>query len=131
MKWLLSLLLWIWGIVSFLPRSLHTRWTQRKVKPFRRRKLPVFRYEHVDDFPDTLIPTYVYLAGEKGNLWAAAMMCPCGCGEVIELNLLKQARPCWSVREHLDGSVSVQPSIWRQKGCRSHFFVRNGRIDWC
>ena len=33
------------------------------------------------------------------------MICPCGCGEIIELNLLKQVRPCWRrarAREHLD-----------------------------
>ena len=30
-----------------------------------------------------------------------------------------------------DGSVSLMPSVWRQKGCRSHFFLRHGRIDWC
>ncbi|MGE0288414.1 MAG: DUF6527 family protein [Bradyrhizobium sp.] len=59
------------------------------------------------------------------------MMCPCGCGEVIELNLLQQARPCWNAQEHQNGTVSVTPSVWRRKGCRSHFWLRRGRIDWC
>ncbi|WP_436231260.1 DUF6527 family protein [Caballeronia sp. LjRoot29] len=59
------------------------------------------------------------------------MICPCGCGEVIELNLLKQARPCWSAEEHPDGTISLVPSVWRQRGCRSHFFLRRGGIEWC
>jgi hypothetical protein len=85
----------------------------------------------VEEFPHKLDRATVYLAGENNNLWAAAMICPCGCGDVIELNLLKQARPCWSVREHSDGTLTLAPSVWRQKGCRSHFILRRGRIDWC
>jgi hypothetical protein len=78
-----------------------------------------------------LKPFTVYLSGEGEHLWAAAMICPCGCGDVVELNLLKQVRPCWNFKEHPDGSISLMPSIWRQKGCCSHFLVRYGRIDWC
>jgi hypothetical protein len=59
------------------------------------------------------------------------MICPCGCKEVINLNLLKTVRPRWSVKEHPDRTVTLTPSVWRQKGCRSHFFLRRGRIEWC
>ncbi|MGE3343138.1 MAG: DUF6527 family protein [Vicinamibacterales bacterium] len=37
-------------------------------------------------------------------MWAAALLCPCGCGDVIELNLVEQASPCWRVRQHRDRS---------------------------
>jgi hypothetical protein len=123
MRWLLSLLLWFWGGISFLPRWIWSRWFTQKPQ--------LFRYARVDEFPDHLNSSTVYLAGEGEHLWAAAMICPCGCGEVVELNLLKQARPCWSEQMHSDGTVSLLPSIWRQQGCRSHFFIRHGRIDWC
>lgn len=86
---------------------------------------------HLRRPPDELKAFTMYVAGEEQHLWAAAMLCPCGCGDVIELNLLKQASPCWSVRLHADGSVSLVPSVWRSKGCRSHFLVRHGRIGWC
>jgi len=26
---------------------------------------------------------------------------------------------------------SLKPSIWLQGGCRSHFWVRRGRVEWC
>jgi hypothetical protein len=94
-------------------------------------KSPPFRSARVEELPDKLQKAIIYLAGEGENLWAAAMICPCGCGEVIELNLLKQARPCWSAVEHSDGTVTLAPSVWRQKGCRSHFIVRHGEIVWC
>jgi Family of unknown function (DUF6527) len=94
-------------------------------------RITAYRGERVDDLPDVLKPFTVYLAGDEGHLWAAAMVCPCGCGERIELNLLSQARPCWTAQRHPNGTVTLMPSVWRQKGCKSHFFVRNGRIDWC
>jgi hypothetical protein len=96
-----------------------------------RKKLKPYRSLRVEEMPDNVRPLTLYLCGEGEHLWAAAMVCPCGCKEVIQLNLLKQVRPRWSVQEHKDGSVSLMPSVWRQKGCRSHFFVRHGRIDWC
>ena len=96
-----------------------------------RRREPRIRYERVGDLPDTLKPATLYVAGAEPYVWAAAMLCPCGCGDVIEMNLLEPASPCWSVRQHRDGSVTLMPSVWRTKGCRSHFFVRNSRIDWC
>jgi hypothetical protein len=95
------------------------------------RKEPPLRGVWVDDFPDKLDRTRFYIAGDRPNAWGAAMMCPCGCGDVIELNLLKKARPSWSVEEYPDTTVSVKPSVWRQKGCRSHFVVARGRIAWC
>lgn len=96
----------------------------------RRTRGPHIRYERVGEFPDRLKPSTVYVAGEERYPSAAAMLCPCGCGDVIELNLLEQASPCWSVRNNSDGTITFMPSIWRTKGCRSHFLIRDSRIDW-
>jgi hypothetical protein len=93
------------------------------------RRGPRLRYERLEEFP--LNPATLYVAGEQPYMWAAALLCPCGCGEVIELNLMELASPRWSVREHRDGSVTLVPSVWRTKGCRSDFLVRHSRIDWC
>ena len=92
---------------------------------------PRVRCEHVEDFPDSLKPGALYIAGQEPHLWAAALLCPCGCGDVIHLNLLKDASPSWTLRRHRNRSVTVMPSVWRTKGCRSHFFIRNSRIEWC
>lgn len=89
------------------------------------------RFERVEDFPDRLRPATLYVAGEEPYLWAAAMLCPCGCGDVIELSLLQQASPHWRVERNRDGTLNLVPSVWRTKGCRSHFLIRNSRIDWC
>jgi hypothetical protein len=120
---MLVIFAWLWSLVTFLPRRAARFWPWKKPK--------LYRYERVDDFPDSLKGSRVYIAGERGNLWAAAMLCPCGCGETIELNLLKEVRPRWSAEQHSDGTVSLKPSVWRQKGCRSHFVVSHGHINWC
>jgi uncharacterized protein DUF6527 len=121
------------AIANFLSwlRSTAADVAQRAARFLPWRKPKLYRAIRVEEFPDSLEKTKVYLAGEGENLWAAAMVCPCGCGDVIELNLLKQARPCWNVQLHSGGIVSLAPSVWRQKGCRSHFWLRHGRIDWC
>ncbi|MGC2966215.1 DUF6527 family protein [Paraburkholderia aspalathi] len=118
-----EVLRWLWSALLFFPRKLAAFWSTPKPRPI--------RYIKVEDFPATLESAKVYLAGEGTNLWGAAMICPCGCGEVIELNLLNQVRPCWSAEEHPDGTVSLAPSVWRQKGCKSHFFLRRGEVEWC
>jgi hypothetical protein len=122
-KWLSSLFTKVWGLVSLPARWVRSRWFQPKPEPV--------RFIRVDEMPDRLKSWTVYLCGEGEHLWAAALICPCGCGEVIQLNLLQQARPCWNAVEHPDGTVSLAPSVWRQKGCGSHFFIRHGRVDWC
>lgn len=123
MNAIVSFFVRLWATLASLPRRAAERLPRRKPK--------LFHYVRVEDIPDRLIPANVYLAGEDNNLWAAAMLCPCGCKDVIELNLMTQARPCWKVQQHPDRTVSLAPSVWRQKGCGSHFFVRHGRIDWC
>ena len=122
MKWLDTLAESILGTIADFRRRLDAK---------RRARGPRIRYERVDEFPELLESGTLYVAGEEPHIWAAAMLCPCGCGDVIELNLLKEASPCWSIRQRSDGSVTLMPSIWRTKGCRSHFLIRNSRIDWC
>ena len=116
---------------AFAGSVLNTIACLRHRTPARIRRRPRIRYERVDEFPDSLKPATLYVAGEEPHLWAAAMLCPCGCGEIVHLNLLGDARPSWSVLKHNDSSITLMPSIWRTQGCRSHFCVRRSRIDWC
>lgn len=95
------------------------------------RKSKLFKSFRVEDFPDALNRSTLYLATGGKNLRAAALICPCGCGDIIELNLLAVVRPRWEVIEHPKGLVSLTPSVKRLKGCRSHFWIRRGQVHWC
>ena len=99
----------------------------RRARP----RIRLYRGERIEDLPEQPEPFILYIAGSGINAWAASMICPCGCRETIELNLLKQVRPQWEVTENANGTVSLDPSVWRNGGCRSHFILSNGTIRWC
>ena len=85
---------------------------------------------YMDEPPDHLIEEAVYLVGENGFLWCAVLKCPCGCGTSVSLNLLPQVRPRWICEVDQRRRITLSPSIWRKEGCRSHFFLRDSKIQW-
>lgn len=84
-----------------------------------------------DSLPLRMPRRDLVLAGDGGEDWCVGMRCPCGCGDTIELLVIREARPRWDIAVNGDGRPSLSPSVWRQTGCRSHFWVRHGRVDWC
>jgi len=91
---------------------------------------PRFRFVHTDELPESVDPLTVVAVGEGGHLWYAVLTCPCGCGETIQLSLLTDERPRWRLTEHA-GVPTLSPSVWRHRGCRSHFILRDGLVTWC
>jgi hypothetical protein len=61
----------------------------------------------------------------------ALFLCPCGCREVVTLSLQAVHRPHWRVRSSEQQRPSLRPSVWRDVGCRSHFWIEDGRVYWC
>ena len=84
-----------------------------------------------DSLPERLPLRDLILIRDDGEDWCVGMRCPCGCGDVIELLVVAEAKPRWNVMVDARGYPSLSPSVWRQKGCRSHFWLRHGRISWC
>lgn len=94
--------------------------------------LPKYQTSEVEELlPSKLRPRTLYIVSEDGFDEQAAMLCPCGCGRTLHMNLLADERPCWRVSRHDDGSASLHPSVWRKKDCRSHFWFKRGRVKWC
>ena len=72
---------------------------------------------------------FIVVKYKRKKYWVL-FKCPCGCGHVISLSLQKHHRPCWSLKvKH--GRPSLTPSIWQISGCKSHFFITNGVVQWC
>ncbi len=118
MNWLARI--WAWLLQAFV--AVTTSWW----------KGPRYRTVMVNEaLPRQLTRNTLYIVTDEGYEEQAAMLCPCGCGSVLHMNLLPDERPCWSVTQHPNGTASLHPSVWRQVGCRSHFWFRNGRIQWC
>ena len=79
--------------------------------------------------PDQLLPGICYCLEDAGVPWAVTFKCPCGCGQPISLNLIG-GRPVWKATISSQNQIQLHPSVWRTVSCRSHFWVRNGRICW-
>lgn len=107
---------------------------RKAVSAVRRLVLPWISREYwravrVNELPDTLKPRSVYLIG-GGAPWCAALLCPCGCRAVLQLSLLDDDSPRWRLLLDCDGLPTLVPSIRRTQGCRSHFYLRRGRVVW-
>lgn len=109
-------------------------WFIRKIKSlwyWLTGRSPKLHYLQVEELPDKLSPQKIYLIGENEHLWFAAFICPCGCGETLQMSLIPNQHPKWTVTKHENGTASLHPSVWRQVGCKSHFWLRSGKIVWC
>lgn len=91
---------------------------------------PRFKTKVAEDLPEKISKKEIYILGECFDPWALAFTCPCGCKSIIQLNLLREAKPRWEFNLYKNKKITVKPSVWRKVGCRSHFFIRKGRIVW-
>ena len=82
------------------------------------------RFEAVEFMPAQLQAGVLY-ASEKYR--TAAHLCACGCGEKVRTQLGPLG---WRLTKGRSGPT-LYPSIgnW-QKPCRSHYYIRNGRVLW-
>lgn len=83
-----------------------------------------------DMAPSRISPRQLVVLTEGQEDWSAVMLCPCGCGDQVELPLFAEARPRWDLRIDARGRPTLYPSVWRKDGCRSHYFVRSGKVIW-
>src|SRR6266850_1857380 len=91
---------------------------------------PVFLATTTSESPlDDELPRGVVLVEVRdGYLKWAHLVCP-KCGDHIQLPLAGK-RP-WKVSVDLLRRPTFSPSIWEQKHCGAHFFIRKGSIVWC
>lgn len=82
-----------------------------------------------DELPEKIGKKELIRMIDAGQEWSVAMLCPCGCGDTIEMMLLRSVKPRWDLHV-ARGLPTLTPSVWRNVGCRSHFWVRRGRVVW-
>ncbi|EKN4026669.1 hypothetical protein DVQ44_03455 [Yersinia enterocolitica] len=88
-------------------------------------KLSQIKLMHVDTMPKILENGILYYSDKYGT---AAHICACGCGQKIRTPIGPTE---WSLTESSQGPT-LNPSVgnW-QKECKSHYFIRKGKIEWC
>lgn len=103
-----------------LVRQIPGRWLRRK-------KVHFSRIEFGLDIPQRVEDNTVYISGKLNNEWCASFVCPCGCKEVVHLNLLHGTNPRWSYSIAHE-RISIWPSVRRVVGCHSHYHITDGNV---
>lgn len=83
------------------------------------------------NLPEKVDYNVIYINYEEGCCAYLMMKCPCGCGKDIDLSLIPNLKPKWDIIFHWNGTISLNPSIRRIAGCKSHFYYKRGRVVWC
>ncbi len=100
------------GVLSFLfPQKYKIEFVQDIIENCRGNKIYIIKDPHHDP-------------------WLIQFQCPCGCGSIIHLNLLKEANPCWHYYIDKINRITIRPSVNRLIGCQSHFNVVKSKIIW-
>lgn len=121
MRLLVLIWTWIWGTLSGL-------WGKLFVKPPTLRRVTIIEG---DTPPDIIGDDNFVLAREDDEDWAIAFLCPCGCKDRLELALIPEVKPNWTLKMDAENHPTLHPSVWRKTGCKAHFWVKEGKIVWC
>jgi hypothetical protein len=66
----------------------------------------------------------------RGVMRMLLMHCPCGCGDILVINLDSRSGAAWRLYEGKRG-LTLYPSYWRDTKCKSHFVLWRNEISWC
>ena len=79
---------------------------------------------------EQLKPDILYVVGEETYVKWIYLKCPDNCDEVIMLSLSSNKRPHWSIKWDKLGRPTIHPSIHKLDGCKSHFWIKRGKLIW-
>lgn len=115
------------GLLQQLRRAVADWW--RKLGR-RTRFLGVRTIASRSDVPEHIGRDIILVGKEPGFKWAL-LECPCGCGDVIEVNLMQSRVPSWRVSLK-EERATFHPSLWRPPdSCGSHFIIKDNAVLWC
>ena len=81
--------------------------------------------------PEQLRPGRLIIVRDGSlNKWIC-LSCPCGCRAKLQLSMGMNRRPRWSVKSDWLARPTIAPSIRRLDGCKCHFWLKQGQIQWC
>lgn len=97
-----------------------------------KRKRIDFTVEYSENNPalDEVKDKILFVVGGKGYVKWVYIKCPCGCGDVLTLSLMKKNKPNWNLKVDKFNRPTLYPSVWKKDGCKSHFWIRKGKLEW-
>lgn len=67
---------------------------------------------------------FIVVIGTKQHPKWLLLNCPCGCNEVLRINLSPAMRLAWRINFISDDALSLYPSVDLESGCKAHFILR-------
>ncbi len=98
------------------------------LKDFHFRK--IIELESTPDMDSIGNNDFIFVRYNQNSYWAL-FKCPCDCDTIISLPLQNGHNPRWSLKESEFGRPTLYPSIWQNKGCFSHFWITDGKVEIC
>ena len=83
-----------------------------------------------DSVPTKMPLRSIILARDGDEDWCIGFRCPCGCCRTIELLVIDEASPRWDYSLDNNKLLTLHPSVWLKDGCKSHFWLKKGRVFW-
>jgi hypothetical protein len=81
--------------------------------------------------PDEIMAGVIYLVRSGGFAKWAVFRCPRNEDEIIQLALMPNRRPRWTVTSDFFERPTIHPSVRQLDGSYAHFWVRGGTVAWC
>lgn len=81
--------------------------------------------------PEAIEPGVIYVVGGKDYKKWAILRCPNDTDEIIQLSLMPNRRPRWSITADFFERPTIHPSVRQVEGSYAHFWVKRGNIAWC
>lgn len=81
--------------------------------------------------PETMDAGILYIVGGPGYQKWAVFRCPKHEDEIIQLSLMANRRPRWTVSPDFFDRPTIHPSVRQMEGSFAHFWVKSGRVEWC
>jgi hypothetical protein len=125
--------MYMWGYFARLVRSWINTSPGERVTAVGRAERPSISLSYFDSRADAmkaaLAPRVLAVHRTEGKEKWAFLLCPCGCGQQLTLNLMSSHRPVWQLAVRRGKTPSLFPSI-DSTTCGAHFWLRNGRVMW-
>ena len=122
-------------IGSFLRNTFKSRTTEEIKKGRASQDVPPVAYKNIlfsEKAPrnqDIKANEFWVSSSNTKPQWAL-FKCPCGCEHVIALPLQHPHKPRWKISQTKNKRPILYPSVWQKTACRSHFWIKDGRIFW-
>ena len=73
----------------------------------------------------------IYIVCGPGYQKWAVFRCPKHEEEIVQLSLMQNRRPRWTIAMDFLDRPTIHPSVRQLDGAYAHFWVESGCVDWC